>query len=55
MAASQGKITGWRECKLRIELAGNPILGDGKSYNQNNAIIFYCGEYLQLIWPGMGQ
>ncbi|KAG8707025.1 1,3-beta-D-glucan synthase [Ceratobasidium sp. 395] len=35
--------------KFRIELPGNPILGDGKSDNQNHAIIFYCGEYLQLI------
>src|SRR5262245_53335329 len=30
-------------------LDGNPILGDGKSDNQNHAIIFYRGEYLQLI------
>ena len=29
--------------------AGNPILGDGKSDNQNHAIIFYRSEYLQLI------
>ncbi|KAJ7628667.1 1,3-beta-glucan synthase [Roridomyces roridus] len=35
--------------KFRIELPGNPILGDGKSDNQNHAIIFYRGEYLQLI------
>ncbi|CUA74588.1 1,3-beta-glucan synthase [Rhizoctonia solani] len=32
-----------------IELPGNPISGDGKSDNQNHAIIFYRGEYLQLI------
>ncbi|PAV18312.1 1,3-beta-glucan synthase [Pyrrhoderma noxium] len=32
-----------------IELSGNPIFGDGKSDNQNHAIIFYRGEYLQLI------
>ncbi|EUC59361.1 1,3-beta-glucan synthase, partial [Rhizoctonia solani AG-3 Rhs1AP] len=41
--------TGRRRPKLRIELPGNPILGDGKSDNQNHAIIFYRGEYLQLI------
>ncbi|EJD47468.1 1,3-beta-glucan synthase [Auricularia subglabra TFB-10046 SS5] len=38
-----------RRPKFRIELPGNPILGDGKSDNQNHAIIFYRGEYLQLI------
>ncbi|KAF8606454.1 1,3-beta-glucan synthase [Ceratobasidium sp. AG-I] len=41
--------TGLRRPKFRIELPGNPILGDGKSDNQNHAIIFYRGEYLQLI------
>lgn len=41
--------TGRRVPKFRIELPGNPILGDGKSDNQNHAIIFYRGEYLQLI------
>ncbi|KAI6039063.1 glycosyltransferase family 48 protein [Pisolithus marmoratus] len=41
--------TGKRKPKFRIELPGNPILGDGKSDNQNHAIIFYRGEYLQLI------
>lgn len=33
----------------RIQLSGNPILGDGKSDNQNNSIIFYRGEYIQVI------
>lgn len=33
----------------RIRLSGNPILGDGKSDNQNNSIIFYRGEYLEVI------
>lgn len=42
-------VTGRRKPKFRIELPGNPILGDGKSDNQNHAIIFYRGEYLQLI------
>ncbi|KAF4614803.1 hypothetical protein D9613_003048 [Agrocybe pediades] len=41
--------TGRRKPKFRIELPGNPILGDGKSDNQNHAMIFYRGEYLQLI------
>ena len=44
-----GLHTGKRRPKFRIELPGNPILGDGKSDNQNHAIIFYRGEYLQLI------
>jgi 1,3-beta-glucan synthase len=38
-----------RRPKFRIQLSGNPILGDGKSDNQNHAIIFYRGEYIQLI------
>ena len=40
---------GMRRPKFRIQLSGNPILGDGKSDNQNHAIIFYRGEYVQLI------
>ncbi|KAJ7343495.1 glycosyltransferase family 48 protein [Mycena albidolilacea] len=43
------EATGKRKPKFRIELPGNPILGDGKSDNQNHAIVFYRGEYLQLI------
>ncbi|KAG0172438.1 1,3-beta-D-glucan synthase [Apophysomyces sp. BC1034] len=35
--------------RYRIRLPGNPILGDGKSDNQNHALIFYRGEYLQLV------
>jgi 1,3-beta-glucan synthase len=38
-----------RRPKFRIQLSGNPILGDGKSDNQNHCIIFYRGEYIQLI------
>ncbi|KAG8784149.1 1,3-beta-D-glucan synthase [Ceratobasidium sp. 428] len=41
--------TGRRRPKFRTELPGNPILGDGKSDNQNHAIISHRGEYLQLI------
>ncbi|EXJ85784.1 1,3-beta-glucan synthase component FKS1 [Capronia coronata CBS 617.96] len=40
---------GQRRPKFRVQLSGNPILGDGKSDNQNHAIIFYRGEYIQLI------
>lgn len=40
---------GLRRPKFRIQLSGNPILGDGKSDNQNHSIIFYRGEYIQLI------
>nr|QIR82081.1 1,3-beta-D-glucan synthase [Grifola frondosa] len=43
------ETTGKRKPKFRVELPGNPILGDGKSDNQNHAIIFYRGEFLQLI------
>ncbi|ORX61288.1 hypothetical protein DM01DRAFT_1365559 [Hesseltinella vesiculosa] len=35
--------------KYRIQLPGDPILGDGKSDNQNTSVIFHRGEYLQLI------
>ncbi|DAZ95935.1 TPA: hypothetical protein N0F65_009097 [Lagenidium giganteum] len=33
----------------RIELPGNPILGEGKPENQNHAIIFSRGQLLQCI------
>ncbi|KAF7968270.1 hypothetical protein HWV62_31059 [Athelia sp. TMB] len=46
---SEIDANGRRKPKFRIELPGNPILGDGKSDNQNHAIVFYRGEYLQLI------
>lgn len=41
--------SGRRQPRLRIKLSGNPILGDGKSDNQNNALPFYRGEYIQLV------
>lgn len=41
--------TGLRSPKFKIRLSGNPILGDGKSDNQNHSIIFYRGEYIQVI------
>ncbi|KAG0228713.1 1,3-beta-D-glucan synthase [Actinomortierella wolfii] len=40
---------GKRKPKYRIRLPGNPILGDGKSDNQNHSIIFSRGEYIQLV------
>ncbi|KAI8137499.1 1,3-beta-glucan synthase component-domain-containing protein [Fennellomyces sp. T-0311] len=40
---------GKRKPKYRIRLPGTPILGDGKSDNQNHALVFYRGEFLQLI------
>lgn len=38
-----------REPKYRIKLSGYPILGDGKSDNQNHSLIFTRGEYIQLV------
>lgn len=40
---------GLRRPKFRVLLSGNPILGDGKSDNQNHAVIFFRGEYIQLV------
>ena len=33
----------------RVKLPGNPIVGEGKPENQNHAIIFTRGEYMQTI------
>ena len=33
----------------RVRLPGDPILGEGKPENQNHAVIFTRGEYLQAI------
>ncbi|EDO18789.1 hypothetical protein Kpol_1028p64 [Vanderwaltozyma polyspora DSM 70294] len=41
--------TGLRNPILKVKLSGNPILGDGKSDNQNHSIIFYRGEYIQVV------
>jgi len=38
-----------REARLRVELPGPPVLGHGKSDNQNCAIIFTRGEIMQMI------
>ena len=41
--------SGLRSPISKIKLSGNPILGDGKSDNQNHSIIFYRGEYIQVV------
>ena len=33
----------------RVRLPGNPILGEGKPENQNHAMIFTRGEFVQTI------
>ncbi|OQS04134.1 callose synthase [Thraustotheca clavata] len=33
----------------RVELPGNPIIGEGKPENQNHAVIFSRGEFVQCI------
>lgn len=43
------KETGFRKPIFKVRLSGNPILGDGKSDNQNHSLIFYRGEYIQVI------
>ncbi|KAL3230948.1 1,3-beta-glucan synthase component FKS3 [Nakaseomyces bracarensis] len=47
--AQANKKTGLREPIYKVKLSGNPILGDGKSDNQNHSIIFYRGEYIQVV------
>mmetsp|Transcript_9615 Transcript_9615/g.21673 ORF Transcript_9615/g.21673 Transcript_9615/m.21673 type:complete len:2178 (+) Transcript_9615:367-6900(+) len=42
---SKGKI----EEIYRVRLPGNPILGEGKPENQNHAMIFTRGEFVQTI------
>ncbi|OMH85289.1 1,3-beta-glucan synthase component FKS1 [Zancudomyces culisetae] len=46
---SEVNENGTRRPHYRIELPGNPILGDGKSDNQNHAIVFVRGEYTEMI------
>jgi len=45
---------GRRDPKLRIELPGFPILGDGKGDNQNHAIPFTRGSIIQCIDANQG-
>ncbi|OMH79606.1 1,3-beta-glucan synthase component FKS1 [Zancudomyces culisetae] len=42
-------VDGKRKPIYRVEMPGYPILGDGKSDNQNHAVIFTRGEYVQMI------
>ncbi|KAG7696755.1 hypothetical protein KL951_003211 [Ogataea haglerorum] len=46
---SDEKLDGEMKQLYKIQLSGNPILGDGKSDNQNHCLIFYRGEYIQVI------
>jgi len=46
--------TGRRKAKYKIELPGFPILGDGKGDNQNSAIPFTRGTYVQCIDANQG-
>jgi len=45
---------GRRAPKFRVELPGFPILGDGKSDNQNHAIPFMRGAFCQCIDSNQG-
>lgn len=45
---------GRRKPKFKIELPGYPILGDGKGDNQNHAIPFTRGTFLQCIDANQG-
>lgn len=47
--ASKDPETRIRDPIFKVRLSGNPILGDGKSDNQNHSIIFYRGEYIQVV------
>ena len=49
--SERSPVTGQAEIKevYRIQLPGNPVLGEGKPENQNHAIIFTRGENLQTI------
>ena len=42
-------MAGRRVPRHRVQLPGHPILGNGKSDNQNHAIIFSRGAIIQAI------
>eukprot|EP00927_Polykrikos_kofoidii_P035101 TRINITY_DN29664_c0_g2_i1.p1 TRINITY_DN29664_c0_g2~~TRINITY_DN29664_c0_g2_i1.p1 ORF type:complete len:2088 (+),score=251.91 TRINITY_DN29664_c0_g2_i1:26-6289(+) len=48
------KSTGRRIPRFRVELPGFPILGDGKGDNQNHAIPFSRGAFIQCIDANQG-
>jgi len=47
-------LDGRRRPRLRVELPGYPILGDGKGDNQNHAIPFTRGSIIQVIDANQG-
>jgi len=49
--SERNPVTGANEIKevYRIQVPGNPVLGEGKPENQNHAMIFARGEFLQAI------
>lgn len=47
--AKRDESTGLRQPLFKVRLSGNPILGNGKSDNQNHSLIFYRGEYIQVV------
>ncbi|KAG0656639.1 1,3-beta-glucan synthase component fks3 [Monosporozyma unispora] len=47
--ATCDELSGLRNPIFKIRLSGNPILGNGKSDNQNHSLIFYRGEYIQVV------
>jgi hypothetical protein len=51
---SEESVDGRRHPQYRIELPGYPILGDGKSDNQNHAIPFMRGTLSQCIDANQG-
>ena len=42
-------ISGEEQVLFKVKLPGDPIIGEGKPENQNHAIIFAHGEYLQTL------
>jgi callose synthase len=48
-AKTPPESTGMIKEVYRVKLPGNPVLGEGKPENQNHAIIFSKGRYLQAI------
>jgi callose synthase len=49
--AEASKVSGCTKVKevYRVKLPGNPVLGEGKPENQNHALIFSRGRFLQAI------
>jgi len=47
--ASPDEPSGGVQTVYRVKLPGNPVIGEGKPENQNHAVIFSRGEYMQAI------